>query len=111
MSCSHHNSLLFLQSHGITTRETCGDFTSSIIAVNVCLLVSLGQKVSFSTADNIGLANDVYHDENREQESHDEEDVGGGQKQSRPSQWCMIVVTMIIIFCQNQFYRYNKPSV
>ena len=66
-------------------RHSCGNFTSSIIVVNVCLLVSLGQKVSFSTADNIniGLADDAYHDENEEQESHDEEDVWGGRNKNR----------------------------
>ena len=66
-------------------RHSCGNFTSSIIVVNVCLLVSLGQRVCLSTADNIniGLADDAYHDENEEQESHDEEDVGGGTKTER----------------------------
>jgi len=29
---------------------------------------------------NIGLADDAYHDENEEQESHDEEDVGGEEQ-------------------------------
>ena len=50
--------------------------------------LSLGsQKVCLSTADNIntGLADDAYHDENEEHESHDEEHVGGEeQKQSGP---------------------------
>ena len=40
--------------------------------------MSLGMCWTFFHSNIIGLADDAYHDENEEQKSHDDEDVGGG---------------------------------
>ena len=47
--------------------------------------MSLGMSWTFFHSNIIGLADDAYHDENEEQKSHDEEDVGGGEDEQRQS--------------------------